>query len=625
MARRLAFFCVLLELLVATFAHAEPPAAASQPPSEAELLKKAVDSCRANMVFVYPVDDTGAPGNERLAQLVAETVLAQLRSDRIEASSAYEIHRRDQSTVPALQDLQRWKAKDTEKAIQSQLPNRKPLVGLVDVTLARVDTEYQARLTLACRHVAVATKLVRASASSERVLLDRVRLAVGTFFGSKAVPGVVVRGGMLQLAAPGDAVVLDASTSSDPEFDEFSYEWTVPEGVAKQDSGPSLTLFPVLPGDYPVQLQLKQVLPEASSKPVTITVRVQEKLRVEVGEDRAMTFASPKAQLPIDGRCFGAAKCEWVQVAGPVVELPACTMDGVVSGSGCTIAVVRPGEYDFELVASRERARVRGRQRFFVWPKPNAWISGPAQGILGRSIRFNGSASLDVNGAPLAFHWEVSDAPTAEGDIAPIPGHSRGAWLSAPGKSITEFVADRPGTYSVRLCVTSEHSVEKHVHSFTDCQQQGITINDPNWYFFLGVGGAYRSRDAGRWSGLRVSVGGVVRFPGSDRFGLRGEQVVVKRSDDRWTGMGGTLIGGAWIANDFVHPHISAYARLMGEFALGGVLGLDFHVRRWLAVTGYGGCERTWRSAVHSENRGLCGFGKFEVIVAGTVGVGYDL
>lgn len=106
--------------------------------------------------------------------------------------------------------------------------------------------------------------------------------------------------GMLGNGAPGQMVMLDGSTSSDPDMDlPLTYKWTLrssPIGASTMIADPmapmtAMTLDPLLPGSYEVQLDVTDAAGAKNCMPVrqTIVASPAQKLLVEMFWDNSKT------------------------------------------------------------------------------------------------------------------------------------------------------------------------------------------------------------------------------------------------------------------------------------------------------------------------------------------------
>jgi hypothetical protein len=88
---------------------------------------------------------------------------------------------------------------------------------------------------------------------------------------------------------------------------------------------------------------------------------------------------------------------------------------------------------------------------------------------LGALVTLDGSASSDPDGRPLQFDWRMESAPSGSGTA-----------VSAPSAAQTTFLADVPGTFSVRLTVSNgKRWSQPSVFSFKVEQATAIPGNSP--------------------------------------------------------------------------------------------------------------------------------------------------
>jgi hypothetical protein len=423
-----------------------------------------------------------------------------------------------------------------------------------------------------------------------------------------------VRGGLDQEVSVDEPVELDASASSDPDLDDFSFEWADTE-LAYQDDGARRTVFPNKPGIYKIRVALKQVVnPQLAPPTAEVVLKVLDKLNVRVGEDHASTMEQARLRQ-LDGYCEGKPdSCTWTQSAGPVIANPECDPVAADGKSSCRIKVDRPGEYAFELVARRGKAVVRKEQRFLVFPKPVVWIRAPREAITGRGYELDGRASYDLSGKPLSYRWEVSQVASSsvmslsDNDLVPRASQPAGVSLSAPDRGKTQFVAENPGYYDVRLCVTAEHRFRDRPRIFASCSHQRVNVTYAKWFVFLAPGGGYRSAESALWSGFRLDVAGLWRP--RDWFGIRMQQSLMRWDGNKLHGGGGTFLGPALVLGSF-STNLSGFARTLGRVTMGASIGADVRLGSVAVLSGYAGGE------IYE--------GAFEPMIGGSFGAGYDL
>jgi hypothetical protein len=237
----------------------------------------------------------------------------------------------------------------------------------------------------------------------------------------------------------GTPITLSASTSSDPDGDTLSYAWDI-DGDGFDDGG-SATLTVAAPRAATGDVRVRVSDPKGLSNIATVSLVITNVApTVDAGDN---TTVGPSGVLnrparsftdPGDGDAF-TATVDWGE-GGGAEELSlfarSFNLAHTFAGPGTFTVVVRVcdsfggcGEDRFDVTVSAD-------------PLPNvpptARVSGPSQGITGRQITFDASASFDPDGTSVTYAWDtdadgsfddgsgptVTFAPVATGSISVV-------------------------------------------------------------------------------------------------------------------------------------------------------------------------------------------------------------
>jgi PKD repeat protein len=222
------------------------------------------------------------------------------------------------------------------------------------------------------------------------------------------------------VVAPGQPVTLDGAASHDPEHAPLAYAWQAlasPGPLTLQPAdGPAVTFTPSVPGRYRVGLVVTAA--GAASWRAEATVVVEGDLPLPVA-DAGPDLVTPVGQeAGLDGAGSAAAdgaalSYAWSQVAGGVLRL-----DDASSVAPHFLAL-RPGRADVDLTVATPDGRVGEPDRVAVYRVTGANqppVPGPVVlpfAWAGDVVTLDGSASVDVDGDPLAYTWVQVAGPAS--------------------------------------------------------------------------------------------------------------------------------------------------------------------------------------------------------------------
>ncbi|HET9953215.1 MAG TPA: hypothetical protein VFQ61_01860 [Polyangiaceae bacterium] len=595
------------------------------------------------------------PSNDSLGELIGFRVADGLRyaatGAKTRVVSAYDLELHAGATARAMRSIHAWLRLPVEQAFERILGERPPpLSAYVQPTVIRAENSLVIDLDLYCvetkaeKSPAIISKRksVRGSVDNQSALLEQAFTAASALFqeGEPRRPVARVAGGIQQRFPVGDPVVLDAGLSSDPDSDALVFEWTGPAEIGWRQEGARVTLSPSRPGKYAFMVKVSKLLDRSSSESLVVAVQVVAPpvIRVQGG---SMVAMNGRTKVVLDGTCEGCEDWRWTQASGPVTTLPStCGPDRSAEMRGprvptepgsdnmtsarCEVWADAPGQYVFTLEGVNAIGSASKDVTFGVAPAPVALFDAPDVAVVGHSYSLAGTASHDVFGGNLRYHWEVADQEFPKQTCAPINRTlPAGVSLSTPTQAVTEFSAARPGKYYVRLTVLANRTFGGHASANQECRQQAILVEKPIWWFTIEAGGDFLPEgDINRyWEGFRLK-GAVTVRPAFARkvpwigpsLGLRVAQSFIQSNDQGkdFRFGGGTSLGLALLFSDSIQFHASAFARTWGKTSVGPEMGLEFRVQRMLVLS----------ADVRAERRD----NEWHVpVVGGFFGAGYDL
>lgn len=474
--------------------------------------------------------------------------------------------------------------------------------GYLQTTLSRTRDGLRVDLELyrekAGRWSVASMKTVDGPESQLDRVLDRVADAARRIVSSEKGLEPSAHGGV-QPSGPiplGTRVVLDASGSSDGDYDALTWLWCqgpVPEG--EQPVLPpagvmrrQIEFTPTVAGTYTFTLHVQELVraagspalscrgPAASSAPVKI--EVLQSLQVEAGDSRQIELGRSRERLKLTGTCRGCTAFRWRQVSGPQVEV---RHDKELAPGDQARGWFRPGppgEYTFELVGSNAIGEKRAAVNLLIAPRPTVIVGAAARrALVGRPLELNGTASYDFIDASPQFSWEARDKPFDRDDersCFPSRDYRHGAMVLHPRGNTAILLAGEPRTYYVRLMVIAKRQVGGQQMSSYDCATMAVDVQPRTWWAWLSGGGhANLGGGASAREMFALHLGGNRFFPGG-KWGLRFSQVLFTHSWDdqaRTTEpTGSRLMGGSTLGLSYTwrRPHAEVRPFVGGQFRI---------------------------------------------------------
>ncbi len=264
-------------------------------------------------------------------------------------------------------------------------------------------------------------------------------------------PPVAMAGGN-KAACAGDIVVLDASSSYDPDGGLLRYQWDFGDGTGADIVNP--TKIYNNGGVYPVTLRVADESGFANNSHTDrIVVQVDKSPLADAGPDQRVCANS---EVRFDGsgsRDFDGVVNRYSWNFG----------DNTITGGESPIHVFRePGTYRVVLTIEGDQSGQcdnthSDEMSVRVDAAPIARIAAPHKVPVGEAALFDGSASSGADGKVVAWKWDFGDGTSAEG-------------------AAVEHRFDTAGAYLVRLAIESNSST-------TDCNavtaEQLVVANAP--------------------------------------------------------------------------------------------------------------------------------------------------
>jgi hypothetical protein len=289
---------------------------------------------------------------------------------------------------------------------------------------------------------------VAGSYVAELTVSDGTSSSIDTVTVTAVNTAPVANAGPDQTANVGATVALNGTASIDADGDLLSYRWrlqsaptgAVPSLVGATSVSPTLSIPAA--GLYVVQLVVNDGRVDSALDTVVISTANSAPV-ANAGADRTTTVA---ATVTLDGGASTDVDGDSLTFRWRLVAAPAGSVETLRSATSVapTFRIDRPGTYRFELVVS-DSAASSAPDAVVVTTVNSAPVAnaGPDQTAYApQTVTLDGSASTDVDGDALNYHWSLTSAPAG----------SR-ARLSDAGAIRPSFAVDRAGTYVAQLLV----------------------------------------------------------------------------------------------------------------------------------------------------------------------------
>ena len=246
----------------------------------------------------------------------------------------------------------------------------------------------------------------------------------------------------------GQPVTLDGTGSTDADGDPLSYHWTkvsAPAGSLtnlSNPNAPSPTFVPDVPGAYQFSLRVNDGTTDSAPDLVSVIVANATPI-ANAGPDQT---APVGATVTLDGSASSDSDGSPLTFAWTFLSRPAGSSAALVNAAtpAPSFVIDRAGAYVVQLIvndgltdSAPDTVTVSTLNS-----KPTAHAGPDQTAAVGAIVTLDGSASQDVDGDSLTYHWSFTSLP---------PGST--ATLSNPLAVSPTFTIDRPGSYGVQLIV----------------------------------------------------------------------------------------------------------------------------------------------------------------------------
>ena len=273
-----------------------------------------------------------------------------------------------------------------------------------------------------------------------------------------------------QSAATSVLVTLNGSTSSDPELQPLSYNWSMlssPSGSATVINDSSMAIASLMPdraGDYVVQLTVTDVAGQKSSDVVVIRDGASNTLPVaNAGRDFQVDL---NANVVLDGSGSSDADGDSLNYSWSILSHPVGSTAQLNNEKSRNPDFTPDVEGDFVIqlfvsdgksISLPDVLVIHDTEKNIA---PFAFMGSAIDGITTKPYTLDASNSFDVNGDTLTYHWEL------------IPPPASIATLSDSNVAKPVFTPDVAGTYTVTLIV-NDGLLDSTKNS------QGVLVKDP--------------------------------------------------------------------------------------------------------------------------------------------------
>jgi hypothetical protein len=257
-----------------------------------------------------------------------------------------------------------------------------------------------------------------------------------------------VRAGLDQTAPVGTTVQLDGSTSSDPDGDLLTYQWTLvakPAGstatLTKPTSvSPSLKLDKA--GSYTVRLVVHDG--KVPSLPDTVILSTLNSAPIaNAGPDQSGQVGDT---ISFDGSQSVDVDGDVLTYLWSVSKRPSGSTATLTNPTTVTpqLTLDKPGEYTVQLIVNDGRVNSAPDTMTIstINSPPVADAGADQNGHVGETVILNGGGSSDVDGDTLQFDWSLTTKPAGSA-----------ANLANPTTPQPSLTIDKAGTYAMQLVV----------------------------------------------------------------------------------------------------------------------------------------------------------------------------
>jgi len=265
----------------------------------------------------------------------------------------------------------------------------------------------------------------------------------------------------VELLANCVSVAFDASRSSDPDGDQLSYEWQFGDG--ETGSGRALVHQYPGPGTYDAALRLRDSSGQVGAGAVRpLEVFVKRPPLAIAGDELVV---APGETVGFDGSRSLAGE-------RPIARYFWDFYDGGRGERGsASHAFVEPGRYIVTLRVEDESSPPcnfsTAQQIVQVNARPVA-VAGEDQRLAtGQAVTLDGQRSYDIDGAVIAYQWDLGDGTTKAGSVVEHAYDAPGTYVAALTVQDDAGVANSRASDSVKIEVNSppvaEAGADRHV------------------------------------------------------------------------------------------------------------------------------------------------------------------
>lgn len=251
-----------------------------------------------------------------------------------------------------------------------------------------------------------------------------------------------------QTGSVGDTLTFDGSGSTDADGDALTYQWSLvsrPTGSTTSLTNPT-SVTPTLtldkPGSYTVRLIVNDSAldsaPDTASVSTLNSPPVADAGPDQSGRVRETVTLDGGGSSDVDG---DALSYDWSLTSKPTDSAAILTNPTTPQ---TTLTIDKPGTYVAQLVVNDGLANSAPDTATVTTlnSKPVAEAGSDQTALVGATITLDGSASTDVDGNALTYHWSFTAKPAGSA-----------AALADSSAVVTTFVVDKSGTYVIQLIV----------------------------------------------------------------------------------------------------------------------------------------------------------------------------